>query len=147
MKLCKSDCCTNYVFSHGYCRRHQGERTDEKWLKKLNTAVTGRKPIQKVSKRRAKKIIDRKQLDEIFYESIWSCNPHVCENCVQNLGNEPGTFNFHHILEKAKYPLFRYNTENIMLLCWDCHQEAHANNKPSWYRLIQQERKAYFGVD
>lgn len=62
-----------------------------------------------------------KQKDHEFYNGIWEKRPHVCGNCNAFLGNEPLTIYFDHILEKSKYPEYRYNENNIWLLCWNCH--------------------------
>lgn len=45
-KTCKSEGCNNPVFSKGYCKYHQNQRTDEKWLnKKQKTPKKSFKPI------------------------------------------------------------------------------------------------------
>ena len=47
-----------------------------------------------------------------------------CEACGAMIF-EPQTFNFHHLLEKSKYPLLRYDPDNIAIVCWQCHDQIH----------------------
>jgi 5-methylcytosine-specific restriction endonuclease McrA len=53
-------------------------------------------------------------------ESNKCMNPD-CTNQI----SEPHTYNFHHLLEKSKYPLLRYDPANIVILCWRCHDQMH----------------------
>lgn len=62
--------------------------------------------------------------DIIFYDVIWKKRPHQCENCGKKI-SEPSTTNFHHLLEKADYPEYRYEEINIMILDNDCHYQYH----------------------
>lgn len=98
------------VFSHLHCKACQGYRTGKKAPKGLKKA--------------SKRIFDKeRQIDDWnFYLDIWGERPHFCFNCEQFLGNEPLTLFFDHILMKSKFVELRYEKENIMLLCADCHQ-------------------------
>lgn len=84
-------------------------------------------PIAKMSEKKKKQLGDEKKLfqeDKEFYAEIWSCSPHVCQDCNKNLGREPLTLFFHHLLPKDIYDQFRHTPENIMILCPDCHTQA-----------------------
>lgn len=84
-------------------------------------------PIAKVSEKKKKLLGEEKkqfQEDKEFYAEIWSCSPHVCQDCNKNLGREPLTLFFHHLLPKDIYDQFRHTPENIMILCGDCHSQA-----------------------
>ena len=63
---------------------------------------------------------------KLFLE-IWLKRPHICENCLVNLGDEPLTFHFSHIKGKGAYPELRLVEENIELLCLDCHRAWELN--------------------
>lgn len=60
-----------------------------------------------------------------FFLSIWSERKHFCENCDKFLGHEPKTYHFDHILEKGKekYSHLEFEKDNIMLLCFSCHEK------------------------
>lgn len=114
---------------------------DEAKLPKLKKRYT----IPKVSKKRLKQMEDDKatfEQDKIFYAEIWAASPHKCQcGCNVNLGKEPLTTFFHHLLEKAKYPMFRHTPENIMILAPICHNAYHsmASNRPE---VIKRRKEA-----
>ena len=62
-----------------------------------------------------------------FFLGIWSIRPHVSEISPSFLGHEPLSVFFHHILSKEKYPHFKYDDENIILLTLDEHSTVEAN--------------------
>jgi 5-methylcytosine-specific restriction endonuclease McrA len=114
-KPCTVEGCERPRFAKGYCKVHQGLRTDKK---------------PKTLKKRTEKGQEKKELkkalfpnDMAFYLRIWMKRPHECYNCGKNLGIKPLTLYFDHILEKGnpKYEHLRHVEENICLLCWDCH--------------------------
>ena len=57
----------------------------------------------------------------VFFLQIWNKKKHECENCGKWLGKEPLSYMFDHLLEKSKYPELKYEEENIMLVCLECH--------------------------
>jgi 5-methylcytosine-specific restriction endonuclease McrA len=86
--------------------------------------------IPKVSKKRAKQILEQKatlEADKEFYKAIWAASPHWCFECGKKLGREPLTLFFHHLLEKRNYPQFRHTPENITILCPDCHSQVEVD--------------------
>lgn len=54
----------------------------------------------------------------IMFLEVWKERLHVCENCKENLGNEPLAHFFSHISKDKKLEL---DKDNIQLLCRDCH--------------------------
>lgn len=57
-----------------------------------------------------------------FFLQIWNKKKqHDCENCGKWLGKEPLSYMFDHLLEKSKFPELKYEEENIMLVCLECH--------------------------
>lgn len=86
--------------------------------------------IPKVSAKRKKQIEADKETfeqDKIFYAEVWAASPHICQSCGCNLGKEPLTLFFHHLLPKARYPHLRHVPENIVIICPDCHQQTHSD--------------------
>lgn len=117
-------------------------RDDPKPVKKYS--------IAKVSKKRAKKMLENKatfEADKQFYLEIWLASPHICQcGCKANLGKEPLTTFFHHLLFKSKYPQFRHTPENIMILHPDCHNSYHTNpdSRPEVGRRQKEAEKVLF---
>jgi 5-methylcytosine-specific restriction endonuclease McrA len=104
-------------------------------IRKLKKEAENPKPkkqyrIPKVSKKQKEKIKEQKELqkrDEEFFKKIYAASPHQCQNCGCRLPKTPSNFMFHHLLEKRNYPQFRYEPENVMILCLECHSKAETN--------------------
>lgn len=61
---------------------------------------------------------------EMFRE-IWNERAHKSELSGRDIGNDMLPEFFHHILTKGKYPHFKYNKDNIILLHPDEHFIIH----------------------
>jgi len=68
-----------------------------------------------------KKVGEHKEKLRDFFLTIWSTRPHICESCGKPLGKEIRSYMFDHLLEKAKYPEYEFDEDNIFLCCLDCH--------------------------
>jgi hypothetical protein len=103
--------------------------------------------IPKMSAKKQLQIEEDKKLfeqDKIFYKEIWDNSEHKCQcGCNANLGDEPLTTFFHHLLEKAKYPQFRHEYINIMILLPACHNAYHSmsSNRPEVIRRRSEAEK------
>lgn len=102
-KPCKKCTKPAYIFGRGLCRYCYQEQQYKKNTESI-TINTGK--------------------DKEFYMQLWQTREHICEVCKQII-HEPHTYNFHHLLPKAKYKEHRYNPDNIALLCWQCHDQYH----------------------
>lgn len=80
-----------------------------------------------------------------FFLSIWKTkHPHKCENCGKFLGYEPLSYMFDHTLEKKKYPEYKYDIENIMYLCLECHDnKTRGFLSPFIHMRIKQLKEKY----
>lgn len=104
-------------------------------IQKLKEMANEPKPkkvysIPKVSKKRQKKLEEQKdlaKLDEAFYKEVWAASKHECQNCNCRLPRTPYNWMFHHVLLKSKRPDLRHIAENIMILCLNCHSQAHTD--------------------
>lgn len=103
-----------------------------------------RKPssIKRVSEKRkaekAQSISDSDKMWQMFNE-IWNVRPHLCNVCGSHLGNIPKSYHFDHLLEKSKYPEFKYDKDNILLVCIDCHAcKTNGFPKPKHSEAIKQ---------
>lgn len=76
-------------------------------------------------KKKSKEEIEenRKEIEKQneFFLEIWKERKHNCIGCYKWLGFEPKTYMFDHLLEKSKYPEFKYDRNNIVFVCLDCH--------------------------
>lgn len=88
-----------------------------------------RKPLPKakMSSFPVKKLDNSRNISDMnaFFLQVWNGRKeHKCENCGKWLGKEPLSYMFDHLLEKSKHPELKYEEDNIMLVCLECH-----NNK------------------
>lgn len=121
-KKCDVQGCDNPVFGTDknnkkrYCRKHQYLRSD------IIKAVKKRSLEE-----RNKKLARNKEDFDVFkygfhgeremFEFLWETKSHKSEISGRNLENIALFFSmFAHILDKKKFPLFRYNPENIMII-------------------------------
>ena len=107
-KICKIEGCDNTVFTHGYCLYHKGYYYKEKEKNKIYSSQKSKnKPIKKTGEL------------NIFIE-IWNEREHISFLSGKYLNYQAGQkfwINcFAHVLPKGKYPLFRLNKDNIILL-------------------------------
>jgi len=65
-----------------------------------------------------------------FFVNIWKNRTHRSEVSNENLGREPLSIFFHHILAKEKYKQAEFDEENIILLTLD----EHTNVENDMYR-------------
>lgn len=61
--------------------------------------------------------------DSQFYDEVWNEREHVCFETGRPL-EAINLLLFHHILPKAKYPQYRYEKWNIVLLHPDSHSQV-----------------------
>jgi len=95
-----------------YCFQHKPRKALAK-TKMLNTL---NKTVKNVENKR--NISDM----NAFFLQVWNGRKeHDCENCGKWLGNEPLSYMFDHLLEKSKYPELKFEEDNIMLVCLECH--------------------------
>jgi len=62
-----------------------------------------------------------------------------CEICSRS--DKP--MDAHHVYMASQYPKHKYlhDFRNIVLLCRDCHNKAHAREIDDWIEKIKRERK------
>jgi len=119
-KTCKSEGCNNPVFSKGYCKYHQNQRTDEKWLSKKQK--TPKKSFKPISDKRVEQLAKyRTRRDKYLKE-----NP-ICE--VKGCNKK--TTNLHH--KAGRIGEMLYDVQYFMACCSECHpKKIHEN--PKWAR-------------
>jgi len=60
---------------------------------------------------------------ENFTLGIWNSRAHECQCCEKPLNYPIRTYYFSHVLGKGAWPIAKWWKENILLMCWECHQE------------------------
>jgi 5-methylcytosine-specific restriction endonuclease McrA len=109
MKACNKPGCNNPVWSNGVCKYH----TPNTPLKKAGTRFTpadGSNPDESLER-------------DNFFMSIWYARLHECEICLKDLGSEPRSYMFDHLLEKSTHPNLKFEKDNIALVCLECHDK------------------------
>lgn len=100
-----------------YCFQHKAR-------KPLSTGKGFSTKMSGISSIKAKYVHnDGHILQREMFLNVWKKRAHRCENCNAQLGSEPFSYMFDHVLEKSKYPDLRYEEENICMLCLDCHSD------------------------
>ena len=98
-----------------YCFRHKPRKAIPKKINRWGITFNNITP----------NMIQTSSLEKLkmwnFFLEIWKKRIHKCENCGRWLGNEPLSYMFDHLLEKSKYPDLKYEEEDIMLTCLECH--------------------------
>jgi len=135
MKECKANDCNNPVFSHGYCKYHQSKRTDNKFKSQIeahkNTFYFNKTSIPKRSNKKKyglKNSIKMKYGYESqieMFKDIWKRREHrsfLSDRDIDGYSDDMWINLFAHVLPKGKYPLFRLNPDNIVLLTPYEHQ-------------------------
>ena len=125
-KICADCGKETYIFSKGKCRSCQPKKS----IRKISE-------VGKVKK--AEKTENTKKLHKWFIDEIWNKRPHKSEISGKWLGDEPNSCFFHHIFPKSTYPKLAFNTENIIVLTADEHQEVETN--PTKFEKINKIRE------
>lgn len=108
-------------------------KISEKRLKKgetlcWNSTIKAKKytlkksPIRKVSKKSA----------NLWAEARKKCFEKYGKKCFL-CGATSGEFHCHHILLRSEYPKYKYNIDNLCILCQNCHNH---NGKDKNYFII-----------
>lgn len=73
-------------------------------------------------------------------KKVWKRDNAVCQNCGKHHNNKEnrGTFHIHHLFSFAEYKHLRCNSDNLVLLCKECHLWVHSNeNKENKFLPIK----------
>lgn len=84
--------------------------------------------------------------DETFYQEIWEERLHQCFETHKPLTGSPLTLYFHHILPKAKYPQYRHEKWNIVILHPDVHSQVETMlDKAPRVKALTEHLKLVYG--
>lgn len=102
-----------------------------------------RKPLKSntvmLTSRKGKESFENALKQQAFFTDIWNKRRHYSEVSGKYLGSESLSVFFHHILPKEKYPDFRFNEENIILLTLEEHDQVEMDMYR--YDEVNQRRK------
>jgi 5-methylcytosine-specific restriction endonuclease McrA len=77
---------------------------------------------------------------------ITGLNYWQCENCFTGIWGENKTLYHHHVLPKAKYPQYKYDIQNLVLLCQDCHSKTENGYPGEEVRKRTEQVKQKYGL-
>lgn len=89
-----------------------------------------RTPIKKISEKRKAKIEEERELrrkEYEMFEEIWKERGPRSEISGKFLGREAKSIYFHHCLPKSRYPEYRLDKRNIIILSFEEHQNVENN--------------------
>lgn len=129
VKLCKIEGCNNSIWSKGVCKNHTPKKPMSKGV------------FQQIRDKGPNVPTFQKNVNEMreFFLDIWSKRLHKSEVSGKQLGREPLSIYFHHILAKEKYPQARLDEENIIILTLDEH--TNVENDMYKYEEINKRRE------
>ncbi len=133
MKTCNIEGCYNPPFSKGLCKNH----IPKKELSRGNSTLSSKKGFNVGKPPKISKFDAMIEMKDVFMK-IWMKRPHKSEVSGEYLGKEAMSTYFHHILPKSKYPEFRLEEENIILLTLDEH--SNVENDMYKYEEVNKRR-------
>jgi hypothetical protein len=94
--------------------------------------LSGGGPIRKKPRSEEQKEIDRmtRDADRRFCEQLWKDRKPYSEVSGTYIGPEPNWACVHHLLPKSKYPVYRYEDWNVILLTIQEHADTENGNLP-----------------
>ena len=143
-KTCNHEGCKWPRFGGGFCKSHQHLRTPRtvrsvspapankrslRTTERPGSRKTG-KSIRRTTPKSAKKKREKAKLtqeDFLFYQGIWEEREHIDFETGEFIPGEALNLYFHHVLPKSKYPEYRHEKWNIVLVTWDTHSKAETN--------------------
>jgi len=96
---------------------------------KRGKPLTRKTPLRRKYRSAEERVSDREEGEKLWalYMRVWNTRPHICEATDKPIHGEPRSTMFHHVLPKAKYPQYKYEEWNIMLLLPRVHEQAELN--------------------
>jgi hypothetical protein len=128
MKACLHSGCIYPVFSHGYCKFHQGKRQDEKYKESRKSLV--QKHMEKMKKEKKDDVVGEKSELDKWYDNI--IEKHLkpfpyCSNCGEPIPEKYFRHAVAHIFPKNIFPSVATNEWNFVIAgagC-GCHNDTH----------------------
>ena len=91
----------------------------------------------KVKKRPQDRYFTSERKIKDIKREIWESNDCKCPLCGKDLDFEYSEM--HHVLPWCRFPEFRSDKRNMMVLCHTCHQDIHIN---PWRNIEMMRAKA-----
>jgi len=77
----------------------------------------------------------KSRTDYEYYEwrrKVFEMCDYTCQNCFKRGGHD---LQAHHIKRFAKHPELRYDVNNGIIFCEECHEEEHSMERREWAKL------------
>ena len=122
-KPCLSTSCNNPRFSKGYCKFHQNERTDEKWLNKKSKSGI-KKSFKPISDKKAEELAIYRKVRDKYLKEHPMCEVKDCDKPSSHI---------HHMNGRNGATLYDDNYFMAVGIC--CHPKRIHEN-PAWARAM-----------
>lgn len=87
-----------------------------------------------------------KALMKFFFDLLWSELPKdkFCFSCGKKIWGENKPLYWDHLLEKQKYPEYKYEKENMYFCCGDCHESKSSGYPTEKHKAAIEAAKQKF---
>jgi len=153
-KPCSEEGCERPSWAKGLCRTHGNSISS---LPKAKPLVRDSRPDFKVKKRlklqsdrhkegKEQRILDGLRMMQLF-EEHWNSHPNKkCEVCDKQLYGDNNTMYHDHALEKSKWKNLKFEIDNLILVCPDCHSSKWTPKMSEKYKQLIIEIKKHYGI-
>ena len=96
----------------------------DRWKEEIEKRMSGFRIYAKFRKKNAKRLYGHCSKKDIEWrKSIWIRDDYTCQKCgIKGGCGKAVILNAHHIKSYSKYPECRYDMNNGITLCIDCHK-------------------------
>ena len=117
----------HYKFPKGYIPWIKGKHHTEEWRKKQSEKMRGENAPNWQGGKTEKYKIERERVEyKLWREKIFTRDKYTCQRCKRRRKKgDRVIINAHHIHNFAKYPELRFELNNGITLCKECHDKFH----------------------
>lgn len=125
--------CTQCAFIHGHITEQELKDIDYMFADAVRIAIHDGRVISAYDNRKfpwekTDKDIRRSGEYSNWRKSVFERDDYTCAIC----GKRGGELNAHHIKPFAKYPEDRFDVDNGITLCKECHKQVHKEASVEW---------------
>lgn len=126
-EICNIEGCTNKCYNKHICRKHHQEKkrkeTEYNW-----NCYNWNRYVRGIGTSSYERPFFKKD-DMIWREKVLERDGYTCQNCgfigLFNINLNVRGICAHHMNNWLQYPKDRFNTDNGITLCEDCHKKIH----------------------
>lgn len=120
-KPCQFNGCVWPIWSHGFCKYHQGLRKDDKYKNRKSISATHIEKMKELNKGKVVEVKEKSELDKWFdmVGEVIKKNPH-CWNCGEFIPEKYYRHASAHIFAKSIFPSIATHPNNFLILSANC---------------------------